>query len=167
MKGKQVVRLILLGLVLAALAFGYLEFPSDSNRQETAPAVTSPVVEPPPPAAPVTRAPPSDGVLRIVENVAIKNYDKVIYRGPVDLSATIERIRAGIRHSHRNDGSVFGNRERLLPRQSRGYYKEYVHPTDGINGPGPQRIVVGEAGDWWYTPDHYASFVELGQEVSR
>ncbi len=155
MKGKQIVKFVLLALVLAALAFGYLEFPSESSRQEATPA------------APVTQAPPSDGVLRLVENVAIKNYDKVIYRGPVDLSATIERIRAGVRHSHRNDGSVFGNRERLLPRKPRGYYKEYVHPTDGIDGPGPQRIVVGEAGDWWYTPDHYASFVELGQEVRR
>ncbi len=110
-----------------------------------------------PPAAP-------DAIMQVVQNVEVKNYDRVVHRGSVDLSATIERIRAGIKHPHRNDGSVFGNRERLLPRRERGYYREYVHPTDGINGPGPQRLVVGRDGDWWYTPDHYASFVSLGTE---
>ena len=42
---------------------------------------------------------------------------------------------------------------------------EPVDPTDRIDGPGPQRLVVGRDGDWWYTPDHYASFIELGKET--
>lgn len=149
MKGKQL-KIVLFLVVLAAAGLGYLELPTGSPEQQ-APA----------------EAPPADGVLRVVESAAIKNYDKVIYRGPVDLSETIERIRAGETFPHRNDGSVFGNRERLLPSKPRGYYREYVHPTDGINGPGPQRLVVGKDGDWWYTPDHYASFIQLGTEARR
>jgi filamentous hemagglutinin len=36
-----------------------------------------------------------------------------------------------------------------------------VHPTPGENGPGPQRIIVGQDGDIWYTPDHYRTFKEI------
>ena len=164
MKGKPL-KIVLFLVVLAAAGLGYLELPTGSPE----PTVTQPDgvrtvrTEQQAPA----EAPPADGVLRVVESAAIKNYDKVIYRGPVDLSATIERIRAGETFPHRNDGSVFGNRERLLPSKPRGYYREYVHPTDGINGPGPQRLVVGKDGDWWYTPDHYASFIQLGTEARR
>jgi filamentous hemagglutinin len=53
------------------------------------------------------------------------------------------------------------NREGLLPQQAAGYYQEFVHPTPGISGPGPQRIIVGQAGELFYTPDHYDSFVPL------
>ena len=143
---------LIVGIVLLALAaFGYVELSGSPAAPTSAPAVAERQID--------------DGIRRVVEDVAIKNYDEVIYRGPVDLSATIERIRAGIKHPHRNDGSVFGNRERLLPRKPRGYYREYVHPTDSLSGPGPQRLVVGADADWWYTPDHYDSFVSLGTEV--
>jgi len=32
----------------------------------------------------------------------------------------------------------------VLPRQAKGYYREYVHPTSGVKGPGAQRVVVGQ-----------------------
>ena len=41
------------------------------------------------------------------------------------------------------------------------YYREYVVPTPGINGAGPQRIVVGRFGEWYYTPDHYKTFINF------
>jgi guanyl-specific ribonuclease Sa len=78
--------------------------------------------------------------------------------GPTDLGPTLERIERGERHEHRNDGAEFENRERRLPRQPRGHYREYVHPTPGQRGPGAQRVVIGRDGAVWYTPDHYASF---------
>lgn len=77
------------------------------------------------------------------------------------LQGTLDRIARGQSFPHRNDGSVFGNREQLLPTQPSGYYREFVHPTPGIGGPGGQRVVVGHAGEVYYTPDHYKSFVRV------
>ena len=37
----------------------------------------------------------------------------------------------------------------------------YVVPSYGIRGPGPQRIVVGADGSWYYTPDHYDTFIRF------
>ncbi len=111
-----------------------------------------------PPANARASKPSATGPQPIVDNVAIKNYGRVIYRGRVDLSATIARIKRGDSFPHRNDGAVFRNRERRLPRKPRGYYREYVHPTRGVRGPGPQRLVVGKSGEWYYTADHYGSF---------
>ncbi len=69
---------------------------------------------------------------------------------------------------HHKDGSVFGNRERLLPRERRGYYREYTVETPGARDRGARRIVCGgirrtvpEA--CWYTSDHYASFKRIVQ----
>jgi hypothetical protein len=76
----------------------------------------------------------------------------------VDLSSTIERIQKGIKFPHRNDGTIFKNREGVLPKKHSSYYREYVHPTPGIEGPGPQRVVVGENSEIFYTPDHYKTF---------
>jgi len=88
---------------------------------------------------------------------------EVAYRGDVDVTATLARIKAGKLLRYGNDGSTFQNRERRLPRKPAGYYKEYVHPTPGLPGPGPQRIVMGENGEAYYTPDHYESFRKLGE----
>ncbi len=59
------------------------------------------------------------------------------------------------------DGSVFGNYERLLPIQPRGYYTEYTVPTPGDRSRGARRIVAGRAADMYYTRDHYRTFVRL------
>ena len=64
---------------------------------------------------------------------------------------------------HEKDGVVFGNRERILPANSRGYYREYTVRTPGERSRGARRIVCGgfqpaapEA--CYYSDDHYASF---------
>jgi guanyl-specific ribonuclease Sa len=74
------------------------------------------------------------------------------------LLATLARIKAGTHYPHRNDGSVFQNREGLLPRKPAGYYHEYVHPTPGVSGPGARRVIKGEGGEFYYSDDHYQSF---------
>jgi ribonuclease T1 len=60
------------------------------------------------------------------------------------------------------DGVVFGNRERILPLQKRGYYLEYTVKTPGSRNRGAQRIVCGGPATapetCYYTADHYASF---------
>jgi guanyl-specific ribonuclease Sa len=77
------------------------------------------------------------------------------------LQSTLTRIDKGVKFPHRNDGSIFQNKEGLLPKKPPGYYREYVHPTPGINGPGAQRVVVGQGGEIYYTPDHYGTFVPV------
>ncbi|PXY27547.1 ribonuclease domain-containing protein [Prauserella muralis] len=57
------------------------------------------------------------------------------------------------------DGTVFGNREKLLPEKPSGYYREYTVPTPGSADRGPRRLVTGEERELYYTGDHYASFV--------
>lgn len=82
----------------------------------------------------------------------------------VNLKPTIERIEAGIKNPHPNDGSIFRNLSHKLPKKSRNYYREYVVPTKGIRGPGPQRLIIGERGEMYYTSDHYESFVNVERE---
>ncbi len=84
-----------------------------------------------------------------------------VLQGTVDLKPTLDRISAGKSFPHRNDGSVFGNKEGLLPQQPAGYYKEYVHPTPGVNGPRPQRIVTGQGVEIFYTPNHNGTFIRV------
>ena len=60
------------------------------------------------------------------------------------------------------DGSVFGNRERILPSKTRGYYREYTVKTPYSRNRGARRIICGgpatQPDACYYTADHYASF---------
>lgn len=95
----------------------------------------------------------------LVPNVVIRDLaGKVVYRGEIDLRETMKRIDAGTKLSFPNDGSVFQNREQLLPKKAAGYYREWVHRTPGLAGPGPQRVVTGANGEAYYTSDHYGTF---------
>src|SRR5688572_33414042 len=98
----------------------------------------------------------------VVPNITVRDMDgRVAWRGDVDLAPTLARIEAGERDPHRNDGGVFGNRERRLPQQPGGYYREYVIRTPGISHAGPQRLIIGKQGEVFYTSDHYASFQRI------
>lgn len=77
------------------------------------------------------------------------------------IDGTLKRISNGEAYPHRNDGSVFRNREGILPDKSYGGYKEYVHPAPGSQGPGVQRIVIGNGGEIYYSPDHYETFINI------
>jgi hypothetical protein len=95
----------------------------------------------------------------LVPNVVIRDLaGKVVYRGEIDLRETMKRIDAGTKLSFPNDGSVFQNREQLLPKKAAGHYREWVHRTPGLAGPGPQRVVTGANGEAYYTSDHYGTF---------
>lgn len=85
--------------------------------------------------------------------------------------AVLAAIHAGGPFASHRDGIVFGNRERILPRRSRGYYAEYTVPTPGERTRGARRIIAarGETGDfrnsgeYYYTDDHYQSFRRIAQ----
>ena len=62
---------------------------------------------------------------------------------PPEAVATLALIRDGGPFPYRKDGSVFQNRERLLPAKPRGYYREYTVPTPGARDRGARRIVTG------------------------
>ena len=78
---------------------------------------------------------------------------------------TYELIRQGGPFPHSKDGTVFGNRERLLPAEKRGYYREYTVATPGSRDRGARRIVCGGPARvphaCFYTADHYASFRKI------
>lgn len=82
-------------------------------------------------------------------------------RGVVD---TVRVIRSnGPFPFPRNDGVVFGNRERRLPDQTRGYYHEYTVNTPGAPNRSTRRIITGGSPltnppQYFYTGDHYDSF---------
>ena len=82
---------------------------------------------------------------------------------PKEGQTTYQLIRKGGPFPHEKDGVVFGNRERILPRQARGYYREYTVKTPGSRDRGARRIVCGgqvpvQPDACYYTADHYASF---------
>jgi ribonuclease T1 len=78
---------------------------------------------------------------------------------------TYELIRQGGPFPYDKDGTVFGNRERLLPIEMRGYYREYTVRTPGARNRGARRIVCGGPVRMpqacYYTADHYASFKKI------
>lgn len=99
------------------------------------------------------------GRVPVLPKVQVINFGKAIYTGAMDVNPTLQRIRAGRRLRHRNDGSIFGNREKRLPVQrDREYYREFVHQMRKMPFPGPQRVMIGKQGEVYYTGDHYASF---------
>ncbi|MFK4070016.1 ribonuclease domain-containing protein [Streptomyces sp. NPDC029674] len=79
-------------------------------------------------------------------------------RLPAEARKTLRRIDDGGPFPYEKDGAVFGNFERELPRQKRGYYREYTVRTPGERDRGARRIVTGGGGEIYYTDDHYASF---------
>ena len=82
---------------------------------------------------------------------------------PREGQETYQLIHQGGPFPYEKDGTVFGNRERLLPREARGFYREYTVRTPGVRHRGARRIVCGgpvptEPKACYYTEDHYASF---------
>lgn len=81
---------------------------------------------------------------------------------PIQGAQTYQLITRGGPFPYEKDGVVFGNRERLLPAKSRGYYHEYTVATPGSSHRATRRIVCGGAvkapDACYYTADHYASF---------
>jgi ribonuclease T1 len=77
---------------------------------------------------------------------------------PLEAQQTIRLVKAGGPFPYQRDGAVFGNREGLLPKRERGYYREYTVRTPGARDRGARRIVVGRGGEYYYTDDHYRSF---------
>jgi ribonuclease T1 len=85
---------------------------------------------------------------------------------PREARETLGLIKRGGPFPYRKDGTVFQNRERRLPIQPRGYYREYTVRTPWERDRGARRIVAGKgttgdvatSGEYYYTDDHYETF---------
>jgi ribonuclease T1 len=85
---------------------------------------------------------------------------------PGEARAALALVKAGGPFAYAKDGSVFSNREKMLPARQRGYYREYTVQTPGARDRGARRIVAGAgasddvrtSGEYYYTDDHYNSF---------
>jgi ribonuclease T1 len=78
---------------------------------------------------------------------------------PAQAHDTLDLIEAGGPYPYPQDGTVFQNREGVLPSQGSGYYHEYTVVTPGSPDRGARRIVTGDKSqEDYYTADHYASF---------
>lgn len=86
---------------------------------------------------------------------------------PAEASDTLDLIHSGGPFPYDQDGTVFQNREGILPSESTGYYHEYTVKTPGSPDRGARRLVGGGAttspAHVYYTADHYASFCEVDE----
>ena len=81
---------------------------------------------------------------------------------PAEARQTLALIREGGPYPYEKDGTIFGNYERKLPRQRRGYYTEYTVRTPQVRSRGARRIIAGgrdgRPTEFYYTDDHYQTF---------
>ncbi|MFB7785362.1 ribonuclease domain-containing protein [Streptomyces vinaceus] len=77
---------------------------------------------------------------------------------PAQAREVLVLIDKGGPYAYRQDGTVFGNFEKVLPKQKRGYYHEFTVRTPGERDRGARRIVTGGGGEFYYTDDHYETF---------
>ncbi|MER6732436.1 ribonuclease domain-containing protein [Streptomyces puniciscabiei] len=78
---------------------------------------------------------------------------------PSQAHDTLDLIAQGGPYPYSQDGTVFSNKEGVLPSESYGYYHEYTVITPGSPTRGARRVVTGEQSqEDYYTSDHYATF---------
>ncbi|MFI2203116.1 ribonuclease domain-containing protein [Streptomyces sp. NPDC020192] len=93
-------------------------------------------------------------------NAAADSTGSICYSAlPSQAYDTLDLIAQGGPYPYSQDGTVFSNREGVLPSESYGYYHEYTVITPGSSTRGARRIVTGEQDqEDYYTSDHYATF---------
>ncbi len=134
-------------------------FEAGSLEAEQAPAAT---------AAALSSTPISDGSdwaagsVDVAAPQGVSGLPTILYDDlPSQAQETIRLIDQGGPFPYYQDDETFQNRERILPAQSNGYYREYTVVTPGSDDRGARRIVSGADGELFYTDDHYDSFREV------
>ena len=142
---RPLLALLLLGVLLAG---GYLL--SALRSDDSAPRGSAPAASASRPRSVASPSRGSDGV------ATVRSSDL-----PAQARQVLRLIDAGGPFPYPQDGTVFGNVERLLPVHPRGWYHEYTVSTPGSPGRGARRIVAGQDGARYYTADHYESFARI------
>ena len=106
------------------------------------------------------------GTLQARESAPFTQATVAVTELPAEAQTVHAAIRTGGPFAYAKDGSVFGNRERSLPVQTKGYYREYTVTTPGAQDRGARRIVCGGTVPvaptaCYYTADHYATFKRI------
>ncbi|RAM39286.1 ribonuclease domain-containing protein [Arthrobacter globiformis] len=154
MRRRWNVGTLLLGLAVAALVvFNLFIAPGGTPPSGVQPSGVPGTTTSAPAAAPPSSAGKGTGVPNVSGLPIIRESQL-----PAEGRRTLTLIRQGGPYPYPRDGVTFGNFERILPRKAGGYYKEYTVPTPGESDRGARRIVAGQAGDKYYTADHYESF---------
>lgn len=156
-RGKRPQLPLIVVLLLAVVLIAFNRFsPSDPAVEPTATAPAVAATAPPTATRPLPTGltiptPPVD------EGLTTIHYDQL----PPEAREVIQLIAQGGPFPYRQDGTTFQNRERLLPLEPAGYYREYTVETPGSPDRGARRIVAGAQGELYYTDDHYASFARV------
>lgn len=139
-------------LLLGAATWSFLRAPGDAPGDDTRATAASTAIETNPLALP----PPMQADAPATTPAATRYPDFL----PPEAIDTLQLIVRGGPYPYRQDDGVFGNRERRLPQQPRGYYREYTVETPGSPDRGARRIVSGGQPpvEYFYTDDHYRSF---------
>ena len=96
----------------------------------------------------------------------LAQFDAVAIRSlPLEAQQTLVLIKANGPFPYHKDGAIFGNYEGILPKQKRGYYREYTVKTPHARNRGARRIISGGAPpapqEFFYTADHYQTFQRI------
>lgn len=172
----------LLGAVFAVLFSAPGAFAGSGGEKPTAlGALTSLSPSPSVPDVPPATAVPSprcDEFIRAIEpgsDLAPKVEDAVRVKAILKL---VSDIYYNVQLPYSQDGTTFTNKEKRLPPQPLGFYKEYtlitgdaphtvviggktykVAPDQGKRG--SERVVIGGGSELYYSPDHYVTFIRL------
>ena len=89
---------------------------------------------------------------------------------PREARDTLALIRKGGPYPYTKDGSIFSNREQILPKEPRGFYREFTVKTPHARDRGARRVICGGVAakprppildSCYYTDDHYATFKKI------
>jgi guanyl-specific ribonuclease Sa len=85
---------------------------------------------------------------------------------PSQVASTIDLVHAGGPFPYAEDGTVYQNREGVLPANTSSYYHLYTVPTPGTADRGNRRLITGggtatNPAILYYTPDRYATFCHV------
>ncbi|GAA0447303.1 ribonuclease domain-containing protein [Streptomyces sp. NPDC046215] len=109
---------------------------------------------------PAVAASPASASPAVSSTVTVKAVGDICYsKLPSQAHDTLRLIASGGPYPYPKDGTVFSNREGVLPANSSGYYHEYTVKTPGSPDRGARRIVTGQKSqEDYYTADHYRTF---------
>lgn len=149
----------LLTLAVLVLVVAGIPRTGDSPGSATSPAHTSAAASagvsasPKPSGGPAAARPTGTGVANPSRLPEIKASEL-----PAEARQVLVSIARGGPYPYSRDNITFGNFERVLPQKPSGYYREFTVPTPGESDRGARRIIAGDAGEKYYTADHYSSF---------